>query len=130
MLESGVRIQDDGTILFELPVTKASVSVRMMTGKDEKELTRKQSINKKVKLPETSLTDQLKMLIVSINGRTERHLIEQFVDSMPAKDSRYLRINYAGSLPTLDLSQQFACIECDHAQDMEVPFTTDFFWPR
>jgi|TARA_R100000458_G_C8250675_1_gene227693 hypothetical protein len=130
LLENGVNIQDDGTILFELPATQASVTVRMMTGRDEKELLRKQNLNKKVNLTDSSLTDQLKMLIVSINGRTERRLIEQFVDSMPAKDSRFLRTGYAKSLPTLDLAQHFACIECDHAQDMEVPFTTDFFWPR
>tara|TARA_R100000008_G_scaffold54050_2_gene32913 strand:+ start:341 stop:1210 length:870 start_codon:yes stop_codon:yes gene_type:complete len=130
LLQNGVNIQDDGTILFELPVTKASINVRMMTGRDEKELLRKQNLNKKIKMADSSLTDQLKMLIVSVNGRTERHLIEQFVDTMPAKDSRFLRTGYAKSLPTMDLAQHFACTECDHAQDMEVPFTTDFFWPR
>jgi hypothetical protein len=128
--DNGVNLQSDGTILFELPVTKAAVKVRMMTGRDEKNLVKKQNLNKKVKLPESSLTDQLKLVIVSINDRTEKHLIEQFVDSMPAKDSRYLRVNYAKSLPTLDLAQNFTCTECDHAQEMEVPFTTDFFWPR
>jgi hypothetical protein len=130
LLNNGVNIQSDGTILFELPVTKASVCIKMMNGRDEKELARKQSLNKKVKLQDTSLTDQLKMLIISVNGRTERRLIDQFVDNLPAKDSRFLRVSYAKSLPTMDLTQEFACTECDHAQEMEVPFTTDFFWPR
>ena len=28
-----------------------------------------------------------------------------------------------------DLTQLFACQECDHEQEMEVPLTADFFWP-
>ena len=56
---------------------------------------RKCSINprkrKKHNLPETNLTDQYKLFIVSISGETDRGLVEKFVDLMPARDSTYLK---------------------------------------
>ena len=45
-------------------------------------------------------------------------------------DSRHLRTTYQKVVPNIDLTQEFSCHECGYEQEMEVPFTTDFFWPK
>jgi hypothetical protein len=75
------------------------------------------------------LTQQLFRTIVSANGDTDKKTINYVVDNMPATDARYLRKKYQAITPTIDMTQHFECVECGHEQEMEVPFTTDFFWP-
>ena len=85
--------------------------------------------NKKNKKVESLLTFQLARMLVSINGDADRKTISYVIDNMPASDSRYLRKKYQAITPTVDLTQNFECVECGHEGQMEVPFTTDFFWP-
>jgi len=49
---------------------------------------------------------------------------------MPAKDSKYLRNVYKNINPNVSMEQQFTCSSCDFQETMEVPFTSDFFWPK
>ena len=77
-----------------------------------------------------TITKQLKNMIVSINGNDSQMTIKRFVDTMPARDSRYLRKIYKKASPNIDLTQNFECSECGHEQPLEVPFTADFFWPK
>jgi len=120
------EITAEGAFAFTLPRTKAVVGTRLLTGHDEKRLLQNSKKNKN----EFTLTDQFKSYIVSVNGVTDRKLISQFVDVMPAFDSKYLRDNYSKIVPNIDLAQYFECYNCGHSQDMEVPFTVEFFWPR
>jgi len=121
----------DETFIVKTPVTKVDVEVRLFTGKDEKYLGRIAETKKKNKLPESPLTDQLQLMIVSINERTDNVTIKSFIDNVPARDARYLRQAYEKIVPNIDLAQKFTCDTCDYETDqMEVPFTTDFFWPK
>ena len=121
---------DDGTFSINLPQSKVCVSVRLMTGRDEKNIAKLAEQKKKHNLGDSSLTDQLRMIIVAVNGTNDRSAIHNFVENMPAIDSRYLRSIYAKITPNVDLSQHFSCNTCDYSGDMEVPFTADFFWPQ
>ena len=69
-------------------------------------------------------------MIVSVNGDSSNSSRQMFVDNMPARDSKFLRGVYAEIVPNIDLSQVYACTSCDFEQEMEVPFTTEFFWPK
>jgi hypothetical protein len=137
-LYSGDELEDfdiikktDETFIIKTPVTKVDVEVRLFTGKDEKYLGRIAETKKKNKLPESPLTDQLHLMIVSINERTDNVTIKSFIDNVSAKDARYLRQAYEKIVPNIDLAQKFTCDTCDYETDqMEVPFTTDFFWPK
>jgi hypothetical protein len=120
----------NGTFLLTLPNSGVEVQVRPFTGRDEKAITNTNKVRKKNKLPELGLTDQMKKYIVSVNGSEDRKDISNFVDVMPALDSRYLRGAYKEIIPNVDLAQHFECPECSHEQEMEVPFSTDFFWPK
>jgi hypothetical protein len=121
-----IRIAESGNFLVTLPRTKMEVEFRLLRGFDEKRLLEKNKKNKGI----IALTDQFNAFIVSVNGVTDRQKLSDFITVMPAYDSKYLRLAYAEVLPAVDLKQYFECSECDHSQDMEVPFTVEFFWPR
>ena len=120
---------DDGTFVVKLPLTKVDAEMRLLTGKDEVE-TARSTQNKKDPIFDNILTSQLERVIVSLNGETDRNVINKFIELMPAYDSRYLREAHAAVTPAIDLAQAFECSSCNHEQKMAVPFTVDFFWPN
>lgn len=129
--ELGIERNSDGTFGVLLPKTKVNVNVRLLDGNDEKKMTSSRKRKKKLGLDdELVLTDSFKQFIVSINGVTDRAQINGFIENMPASDSRWLRTAYARLVPNIDATQDFECPACGYQQEMEVPFTSDFFWPK
>ena len=125
-----VKATDNQTFVIRMPTTGVDVEVRLLTGADEKKLLKIMEKRKKHKLPESFMTEQFKLFTVSVNGHTELVTISSFVENMPATDARHLRTVYQKIVPNIDLTQEFACEACSYEMEMEVPFTTDFFWPR
>lgn len=123
-------LTERNTFLIETPMTKAKVECRLLTGHDEMELFKKAQRKAKKKLSESTLTDQFRAFIVSVNGSDDVMTIASFVNAMPARDSRFLRTFYAAVSPNIDLTQTFECSSCGYSADMEVPLTIDFFWPK
>jgi len=121
-----VEVIENGNFLVTLPRTKMKVEFRLLRGRDENRLLQNSKKNK----GDIALTDQFKTFIVSVNDVTDQKLLAQFIDIMPAYDSKYLRLTYGSVVPAVDLKQYFECEECDYSQDVEVPFTVEFFWPR
>ena len=121
---------DYETIITTTPLSKLEVEMKLMTGKDESYLSRLVESKRKKKLPETTLTDTLKVLITSVNGHESKEYINQFVKMVPARDSRHLRTVYEKASPNVDMSQHYECDTCGFVTDLEVPFTPDFFWPK
>ena len=76
------------------------------------------------------MTDYMKMYIHSVNGNTDLNYINNCVDNMSVLDSKAIRNTYKTLTPTVELAQQFQCPSCDYEQELEVPFTSEFFWPK
>tara|TARA_Y100001973_G_scaffold78798_1_gene115716 strand:+ start:173 stop:1036 length:864 start_codon:yes stop_codon:yes gene_type:complete len=129
-LGSDFTMTDQGTFNIVLPKTGYTAEVRLLSGKDEKWLTRSMEQKKKARINESTLTDQMRLFIVSVNGVKDKTQINQFINVMPAADSRHLRNVYKQLSPNIDLTQDFACQACGAETKMEVPFTADFFWPK
>ena len=129
-LEEEYKISEDGTFFVDLPITKQTIECRLLSGKDEKAIFKRSEKRKKKNLPENSLTDQYKMFVVSVGGVTERGLVEEFIDVMPARDSSHLKSVYNKVTPNIDLSYDFSCNECDIETRINVPFSANFFWPE
>jgi len=128
-LNSVVKLPNNNFEL-ELPRSGVKTEIRMLTGKDERELLKKTEKRKREKLSENMLTQQMNLFIVAVNGNTNKRTINQFIQTMPAFDSRYLRTVYKTVTPDIDSAQEFMCDICDHVAELEVPFTTEFFWPK
>ena len=120
----------NGTFVIELPTSKVKVEVRLLNGKDETNLVAYTEKKKQYNLIDNPITDQMKTFIVSINSVPNGGEISSFIDNMPAKDSHYLRTTYIDLVPNIDLTQKIKCKSCFTETEMEVPFTTDFFWPK
>ena len=126
----GMTKTEDGTFITRLPRLDVDVEVKLLTGHDEEYLAKSAASKKKHKLADSLLTDQFRRYIVSVNGETNRTVINSLIENMPASDSRYLRRQYQSVVPNIDLTQEFECDNCWLEQLMEVPFTADFFWSR
>jgi hypothetical protein len=124
-----VEISPNGTFLVTLPTTEYQVEFRLLTGKDEKYLTEAANKKSKMNLPDSNSTELLKRLIISVNDVTNSREVSDFVDNMPALDSRFLRACVIGATPNVDMSQEYSCSNCGYESEMEVPLTADFFWP-
>ena len=124
-----VRSTESGTFMVQLPVTGVTVEFKLLTGIDEKLLTRGIEMDRKSKSGERNITRQLKALALSVNGSNNPNDINNFVDNMPSMDARQLRLAHKLVSPNVDLTQDFVCPSCGHEQEMEVPLTADFFWP-
>jgi len=126
----GVDKTQNGTFIINLPKTSAQAECRLLTGKEEKKVLMTSERRKKQKLPSAVLTTQLRTIIVSVNGNDDRQYVNSFVENIPAADSRYLRTTYQKCVPNVSLRQTYCCSSCEAESVLEVPFTTDFFWPN
>jgi len=127
--EIGVSKTEHGTFTLNLLRSSVDVEFRLLTGKDEAEMVQ-QASSKTVKKQEDNSTSQLKRLVVSVNGNSDRRVVSQFVDSMPVIDAKQLRAVVKRVSPDVNMQQDFVCASCGHEEEMEVPFTVEFFWPK
>ena len=121
-----------GLNLFEytLPVTKKSVNYKFLTGHDQKEIaTIEKRLQKAGMVQNNSVTSFLENTIVSIDGITDKNKIKHFIANMPALDSRKLRRHIKQTEPGIDMSWQYCCKNCGHDNDINLPITSEFFWP-
>ena len=126
----GYEKTESNTFLVTLPKSGVITEVRLLTGQDEKWLAKMTENKKKHNLGDSALTDQMRLFIVSLNGIDDTTQISQFINAMPAADSRHLRNVYKALNPNIDLTQEVTCTACGDETRMEVPFTSNFFWPQ
>jgi hypothetical protein len=115
---------------FTLPVTGKTVHYKFLTGHDQKEV---ELIEKRLKSAgisyDNTVTNYLENTIVSVDGVTDKNKIKHFIMNMPALDSRKLRQHIRKSEPGIDMSWNYNCSNCGHDNDINLPITSEFFWP-
>ena len=127
---SSIEVNPNGTFRVDLPVTKISVDARFLTGHDEERLTKSTELKQKNNLPDAQSTDLLKSIVVSANGVEDPSQLGEFLEMMPAADSRFLRGIYSDISPNVKFSQEMTCEHCEADSEVDVPITTGFFWPE
>lgn len=127
--ELPLTYNEDGTFTAQMFKTDATVTFRLLTGRDELEALREQ-LDKKAVKEEKNSTSQLKRVIVSVNDQTDRRVINNFVDNLPVIDAKLLRNLSKAVSPNIDMRQDFICPKCGHEEEVEIPFTVEFFWPK
>ena len=118
-----------GTFQTTMPLSKFNVEFKLLTGEDETYLSQITMKKTKTKASDSVFSDQYKRMIVSVEGHNERQIVNHYVNNMPTSDSRHLRACYKEATPSVTITENFSCSSCNHEEDMEVPFTADFFWP-
>jgi len=113
-----------------LPMTKAKVNFKFLTGEDEQEMStiidrkRKQGIQ-----VDNLVTLKHQFSIVSVNGKGDRGTINNFIRNMPARDSLYLRGYIEKHEPGIDMTTWTDCDSCGEGSNIELPLGANFFWP-
>lgn len=113
--------------MVRLDSMNINVEVKLLTGRDETMLSQLSERRRKKKLPETPLTDQMRQLIVSVDGNDNPEYISSFIEHMPARVSRKLRTIYSKIVPNINMNQYFVCDNCGHEGEVGVPFGANFF---
>ena len=112
---------------FTLPHSGNHVTFKLLTHKDEQNINRELEGLKKINKDNSpELTTRLKHLITSVEGKTEKKDIREFVDNyLLARDSRALREYIKEIQPDVDLTF-FPEGESDR---VNIPIGVSFFWP-
>tara|TARA_Y100001970_G_C14104075_1_gene787095 strand:- start:229 stop:1092 length:864 start_codon:yes stop_codon:yes gene_type:complete len=124
-----VQATEKGTYLVTVPVSKFRVELRLMTGQNEANVMKATTDAKKRGFAEVNMTEQYKQMIASVEGHSERRVINHFIANAPARDTRFLKTIYMSINPDVKIVKDFVCPHCNHEQELEVSFGTDFFWP-
>ncbi len=120
----------NGNVMVKLPKTNWFVELKPLNGRDEKNLAQKLEAKKKFSSQDgANISDQLSLIIESINTVSDRFQIEKAINMMPAADSKRLRFIYQTLFSYMNMKFNFNCEECKLEEELEVPFTQEFFWP-
>ena len=112
---------------LELPVTKINITYKILTGGDEKIIAADLKSLQKIG-QSAEVTTRLKRVITSVNGETDKAVVNNFVDNMLSKESLFLREQVAKINPDIELSQE---VEIEgETVSLDIPMTVDFFWPK
>jgi len=130
-----VELGDDGNnFTFILPLSKKTISFKILTHADEKKIeAESKRMKKKTKSTQISydLTSRLKTIITAVDGEDTKLAIDDFVEnSFVSRDSLAFRKYLDTVSPDVDMTIFFECESCEHEGDITIPMTVDFFWPR
>jgi len=112
---------------FTLPKSGNTVTFKLLSHKDEQDITRELEGLKKInKDASPELSTRLKYLILSVEGKRDKKDIREFVDNyLLAQDSRALREYIREIQPDVDLT-----FFPDGGNDrINIPIGISFFWP-
>ena len=110
-----------------LPVSKAEITFKLLTGKDEVKINEEIKSFEKLR-DNRQVTTRLRYMITSVNGDDNTNVINQFVNNMLAKDSLAFRKYWTTIAPDIILEQDIIREGGDEVT-VDIPLTTNFFWP-
>ena len=115
---------------FKLPHTDNTITFKLMTQQDEKNIQRELDGLKKVSPTNSSeLSTRLKYMITSVNGNSERSVVREFVDkAFLAKDARAFREYYSSIVPGIDTTITHV-FEDGLEEELDIPINANFLWP-
>ena len=117
----------DNNFELELPITKTKITFKLLTGRDESNITNELKSLEKIG-QNAEVTTRLKNVITSINGNTEKSTINNFVENMLSKESLFLRDEITRINPDINLTQEIDI--GGESTEMDIPMPVEFFWPK
>jgi hypothetical protein len=125
-------VKNTNAFEFVLPFCKKVIKYKLLTGKDENDISEESKALAKVSNSKNSaeVTTHMKHIIVSVDGKEDNATINSFVDKeLLARDSKSLRDYIRDNSPGLDTKFPFVCEHCQHEERVGMPFLVSFFWP-
>jgi len=112
---------------FTLPLSKTKITFKILTHKDEQNISRELEGLKKINRDNSpELSTRLKYMITSIDGNDDQKTIREFVDKhLLARDSQALRNHIKNFQPDVDLT----FFPSGNSNKVTIPIGLNFFWP-
>jgi hypothetical protein len=117
---------------LNLPVSKKKLIVRLLTHKDEKDISHEiQAMERltKGKSAGSDVTTRFKYMIVEVDGNSDRGFINKFVPNMLAGDTKALRNFFKELSPDLNMKYDFVSEITGETEALDIPFGISFFYP-
>lgn len=119
---------------FELPISKKKIKFKLLTHKDEIEITEEiNALNKlsKGKAEFTSdVTIRFKKMILEVDGKSERSYINKWISNeFLARDTKAFRAYVKELSPDLELKFLFTSDITGESEALDIPFGISFFYP-
>lgn len=119
--------------VFELPMSGDTVTFKLFTVKDD-DMVQKEidGVAKHAgkNATTTEITTRMRHAILSVNNEYDKETVRKYVGNMLARDAKAFRDFTRTVTPDIDFSFDFECEHCGHTERLEVPFTSNFFWPN
>ena len=132
--EPAILATNGNSFKFKLPLCKKELTFKLLTHRDEEEISAEGKRMKKrslSKMQSYDLTSRLKQMILAIDGNDERSVVNDFVENeFISRDSLAFRTHLDSVTPNVDMSVYFDCNACEHEAVIDIPMTVEFFWPR
>ena len=118
---------------FKLPTTKRTITFKLLTQRDEREVDNELKALKKISAGssiDAEVTTRLKKAVLSIDGDSDPISVNKFVDTeFLSRDSLAFREHLKEITPDIEMEYLFTCELCGYDQEVTVPMTVQFFWP-
>ena len=116
---------------YTLPNSERTIEFKLLTGMDEKRIDAEIKAREKLTKQQSSeITTRLKHMILSVDGKTEKSYINNFVDNeFLSLDSLEFRKYLTSITPDVDMSTTI--MDSDGKElEVTIPVTVRFFWPN
>jgi len=115
---------------FKLPNSEREVVFKLLNGGDEKEIDSEIKAKQKISKEQSSeLTTRLKKMILSVDGKSEKSHINNFVDNeFLSRDSLAFRQYLSSITPDVDMTTKVVD-STGKESEVTIPVTLRFFWP-
>jgi len=126
-IDESIFKEGNNNFSFTLPHSQNQITFKILSHEDEKNIQRELDGLKKINKDNSpELSTRLKYMITSVEGKSEKKDIREFIDNyLLAKDSRALREYVRKVQPDVDLT-----FFPDGAENrVTLPIGVEFFWP-
>ena len=115
---------------YKLPTTDNTITFKLLTQKDEKEIQRELEGLKKISATTSAeISTRMKHMILSVNGNYERPYVRSFVDNgFLARDARAFREYYGKIVPGINTTINHT-FEDGLEEELTIPINANFLWP-
>ena len=116
---------------FTLPNSKRHIEFKLLSGKDEKQIDLELKARAKLSKQQSSeLTTRFKTMILSIDGKSDKSYINNFVDNeFLSVDSLAFRKHLTSVTPDVDMTTMVVDTGGKETE-VTIPVTLRFFWPE
>ena len=110
-----------------MPIGKSDVKFRLLTGREEKLITKDVEQAKKVGY-NTEISTRLRYMVTEVDGDSKPETIIDFTQNLLARDSAAFRKYVADISPDIDLT---SVVEIGgESVSVSIPLSVTFFWPQ